>query len=172
MPDSPQLAGRLETHVRVQICDADDVAAIAATEPPGRDYARLTHQRQVDGRCLYFVAWVDDAPVGSGELEWSTPPELKNLQVHPDSRGRGIGSKIIAAAEHACRAHGSIRIGVAEDNPAAARLYERLGYARTSETVTDSYFYVDEYGERRQATEVSEYLVKDLPSTIRHSSAE
>lgn len=168
MPERARPSKRLdaETPVTVRICRADEVEVIAATEPPGREYARRTYQRQTEGRCLYLVAWAGTVPVGSGELEWSTPPELMNLHVRADSRGLGIGSKLVAAAEEACRGHRAIRIGVADDNPAAARLYERLGYVRTGETVTDSYAYVDDAGVRHHATEVSAYLVKDLSATV------
>lgn len=147
----------------VRRCEAADVAVIAGREPEGRDYARTTFERQQAGRCLYLVAWLDGEPVGSGELEWSPVPELKNLHVQPAHRGTGIGSAIAHAAEEAARDHGRIALAVGLDNPAARRLYERLGYRGTGRTETYTYSFVDDAGRRRTATETAEYLEKTLP---------
>lgn len=146
----------------VRPCEASDVDVIAAREPEGRDYARTTFDRQQAGRCLYLVAWLDDEPVGSGELEWAPVPELKNLQVIPACRGRGIGAALNRAAEEAARGHGRIAIGVGSDNPGAKRLYLRLGYRPTGRTETYTYSYVDDSGTRQSATETAEYLEKEL----------
>lgn len=107
MPDSPLFPASLQTEaaIRVEACGAGEVETIAATEPAGREYARRTYRRQVEGRCLYLVAWAGAVPVGSGELQWSTPPELTNLHVRAAFRGLGIGSKIVAAAEEPCPGH-------------------------------------------------------------------
>ncbi len=148
--------------LRVRRCTVGDVARIAAGEPEGKDYARRTFARQSVGECAYLVAWIGDEPVGSGELEWAPVPELKNLQVAPPHRGRGIGSAIVAAAEAEAAAFTRIWIGVSEDNPDARRLYERLGYTPTGRTETYSYTYVDSGGVRRSITETAEYLEKRL----------
>ncbi len=54
---------------------------------------------------------------------------LDNLHVHPDYRGGGLGRRLIAAAVEALIARGqkSIYLWVFDQNPAARRLYERLG---------------------------------------------
>lgn len=148
----------------IRPCEAADVERIVAREPAGRGYAAATYARQQRGQCAYLVAWVDGVPVGSGELDWSHLPELKNLRVEADHRNRGIGRLLIAAAESEARSRGQSRLcmGVAEDNPDARRLYERLGYHGTGRVSTVEYDYVDDDGRRRHARETNEDLEKVL----------
>ena len=84
-------------------------------------------------RSEYLVAWDGDEPVGHVCIEWSEPPELQDLWVLPERRGHGVGTTLVAAVESAVAAQGraTLRLTVGEDNVGAARLYERLGYART-----------------------------------------
>jgi ribosomal protein S18 acetylase RimI-like enzyme len=55
---------------------------------------------------------------------------ISDISVRPEFRGKGIGSKLIASAEKEAVAEGcrTIRLAVWYDNPAAKRLYERLGF--------------------------------------------
>lgn len=147
--------------VVVRLCEATDVAQIAATEPPGAFVAERLFARQERGESLYFVAWHDGAPVGSGEVVLAPRRELRNLHVVDAHRGRGIGTAIIHAAEEASRASGELSVGVGLENPAARRLYERLGYRATGELTTTTYTYVDATGEH-EATETDERLEKLL----------
>ena len=57
---------------------------------------------------------------------------LYSIAVASGQRGRGIGERLLVAAERAARRRGAnaIRLEVRVDNLAAQRLYERLGYAR------------------------------------------
>lgn len=148
--------------VVVRACGELDVQSLAAREPRGRDYAQATFERQQAGHCLYLTAWLAGEPVGSGELEWQPVPELKNLHVLASHRGEGIGTAINRAAEDAARGHGRITIGVGTDNPAAKRLYLRLGYRSTGRFETYTYRYVDDSGDSQVATETAEYLEKVL----------
>jgi ribosomal protein S18 acetylase RimI-like enzyme len=52
------------------------------------------------------------------------------MAVEPSYRGRGIGSRLLAAAEDEARRRGLPYMGlmVTEDNAAARALYERAGY--------------------------------------------
>jgi ribosomal protein S18 acetylase RimI-like enzyme len=61
---------------------------------------------------------------------------VSNVAVYPQFRGRGIGSLLIdRAREEAVRAGASVVVlDVETDNPAAQRLYERLGFRVTGET--------------------------------------
>lgn len=152
--------------MEIRRCTRADAVAIAAHEPPGKDYALRTFEAQESGRCLYLVAWLGDRPVGSGQLEWGEVPELKNLQVDADLRGMGIGSALMAEAESAAAPRGVVTVGVGDDNPDARRLYLRRGYSPTGRTETCSYEYVDDAGVRRSATETCEYLEKCLDESV------
>lgn len=56
---------------------------------------------------------------------------LAALAVHPHSRGRGLGSRLIAEVERTAVDAGASRVVLEVDakNTSAARLYRRLGYA-------------------------------------------
>lgn len=73
-------------------------------------------------------AWVDLARHGteSRAVIWA-------VRVLPGLRGAGIGSRLIAACEDEMRRRGIAvsEIGVEDENEAARRLYERLGYRVT-----------------------------------------
>ncbi len=51
--------------------------------------------------------------------------------VHPDWRGRGVGHRLLAAAEEEARRAGCafLELSVDEDNPGARRLYAGEGFA-------------------------------------------
>lgn len=56
------------------------------------------------------------------------------LACYPDHRGQGLGSRLLALAEEIARDAGLKRMSllVADDNVAAQRLYERVGYRETA----------------------------------------
>ncbi|SDX13916.1 ribosomal protein S18-alanine N-acetyltransferase [Marinobacter mobilis] len=55
---------------------------------------------------------------------------IYSIGVHPDARGHGVGESLLHEAEALARQDGRIvmRLEVRKDNPAAIRLYQRLGY--------------------------------------------
>jgi ribosomal-protein-alanine N-acetyltransferase len=57
---------------------------------------------------------------------------LYSIAVADAARGRGLGEALLAAAESAAQRHGArrMRLEVRQDNAAAIRLYERMGYRR------------------------------------------
>ncbi|ORT47851.1 hypothetical protein KBI5_17495 [Frankia sp. KB5] len=63
-------------------------------------------------------------------------------------------------------AHGSrtVGLGVAADNPEAARLYRRLGYVVRVQRYVDRWTWVDQDGVEREEAEQTSFLVKSLPA--------
>jgi GNAT superfamily N-acetyltransferase len=100
--------------------------------------ARLPLHRFADWRddSTYLVAWDGEEPVGHAHIAWFGTelgiPELQDFFVPESHRGRGIGTVLARAAETlvASRGHERASLGVSASNPAARRLYERLGYVR------------------------------------------
>ena len=96
--------------------------------------SRLNQEAQDDS--TYLIAWEDDLPVGHAHIAWSGThlglPEIQDVFVLPELRRRGIASQLTHAAEDEARRRGWDRISLSvsrSDNPAAARLYAKLGYA-------------------------------------------
>jgi GNAT superfamily N-acetyltransferase len=90
----------------------------------------------------WYVWWVDSAPRGWAVINWQgklTAPDFPNLSdlfVHPQWRGQGIGTSILTMCEQIVSARGYTRLGLAVNpdlNPRALTLYQRLGYAATSQ---------------------------------------
>jgi GNAT superfamily N-acetyltransferase len=87
-----------------------------------------------DDGWTYLVAWDGDTPVGHAHVAWTGTelgiPELQDVYVLPERRNEGIGTELTRAAERltAERGHERCSLSVGQTNPAARRLYERLGY--------------------------------------------
>lgn len=81
---------------------------------------------------LFFVALLDGHVVGTvmagydGHRGW-----LYSVAVHPEHRQRGIGSQLVARAEHALTERGCLKINlqILQDNASVAAFYASLGYA-------------------------------------------
>jgi ribosomal protein S18 acetylase RimI-like enzyme len=95
--------------------------------------ARLPLNR-LDTAQTYLVAWDGAEPVGHAHLAWTGTtlglPELQDVFVLPEHRGRGVGTELTRAGERlaAERGHSRMSLSVGAENDAARRLYERLGY--------------------------------------------
>ena len=79
-------------------------------------------------------------PLWSG-LAWTQPEEtagaVHRLMVHPAHSGHGLGAQLMSHAERLAHAAGasSMRLDCFTANPAAVRLYEKLGYHRVGEAL-------------------------------------
>jgi ribosomal protein S18 acetylase RimI-like enzyme len=91
---------------------------------------------------LAFVAVEGDQDVGmvrtSPDLEVDGVASLGSLWVAPEARCRGVGSALVEAVVEWSRSEGfsDLLLNVADDNDAAIRLYEALGFAPTGRTST------------------------------------
>jgi ribosomal protein S18 acetylase RimI-like enzyme len=130
------------------------------------------------GRRAMLIADVSGSPVGrlfvqlaAGNLIYAdglTRAYLYSLHVIPPLQGRGIGTRLIQTAEHLLRERGFqwATIAVAQDNPRARRLYERLGYVIFRRD-NSHWSYTDPDGEEHEVREACWALRKHLYS---HSS--
>jgi GNAT superfamily N-acetyltransferase len=92
--------------------------------------------QQASEGSTYLIAWEGDRPVGHAHIAWDGThlglPEIQDVFVLPELRRRGIASRLTQAAEEEARRRGWDRISLSvsrSDNPAAARVYAKLGYA-------------------------------------------
>lgn len=163
----------------IRPCGEDEVDVLEAAIPsPGRSrYHHKRYELQLAGLSTYLVAWDGAVPVGHLNLRRMSGapgvaarlgevPEINALGVWPpERRNQGIGSALVLDAERRVRDAGGSRIGlgVAVENDAARRLYERLGYVDWGfGTVESSYPATTDDGRELVFTETLDYLVKDL----------
>ncbi len=80
------------------------------------------------------MAWAGSDPVGHAHVAWKETtlgvPEIGDVFVRPELRGRGVGTELSEAAERLAhtRGHRQISISASIANEGALRLYRRLGY--------------------------------------------
>jgi len=91
-----------------------------------RSYALEIAESDLEGP-LGFVLMLDDLP---DEVTGQPQGFIAYMAVEPDARRRGIGAKLLSAAEEAARARGLpfVALMVTEENEAARQLYARAGY--------------------------------------------
>lgn len=168
----------------IRECAATDIEALEWQMPTRPSQVHAEHfARQQAGLWTYLVAWDDDSvPVGVCVIRWDgwaeqealtafpDCPEITNVQVNQARRGRGVGTALLASAEEKARTRGFSRlgIGVADDNPDAARLYACLGYTDTGLRIESRYMYPDNAGVPGEIVEHNILLVKDLDPGGRH----
>lgn len=142
----------------LQTLDAPVIAeAFAAVgwHKPAEQYVRYSDEQQagsrdcwvalVGGRIAGYVTlkWVSEAPGLAG----CGTPEIQDLNVLPQFRRRGIGSRLLDCAEEAARSRGSvvgIGVGLHPGYNAAQRLYVKRGYVPDGLGVTHNGRYVQE----------------------------
>ena len=130
-------------HIRCLLQDDPAMIAAAFTEigwnKPQTQYETY-YQAQQAGECHVFVALVDEQFAGYVTLFWETSyepfrqamiPEIRDLNVLPRFRRRGIGRKLIQCCEEAAVKRSSIigiGVGMYPDYGNAQRLYVKMGY--------------------------------------------
>ena len=134
-------------------------------------------ERQRGGRGMLLIAELDDLAVGDVYL-WLEPAEepelnrylpgvplIQHFEVHEPFQSRGIGTRLLAAAERELRhrGHGRVALGVGLSNEGAMRLYQRLGYREWPYGVIATSW--EEFlpnGARRRTSEWCHIYLKDL----------
>ncbi len=86
---------------------------------------------EIAGEVVGFVAVLGRVPRDAPDDEPIVHAYVSDLVVLPAHRGRGLGRQLLAAAEDHARSLGTrwLDIGVLWNNPEAARLYRRFGFA-------------------------------------------
>ena len=116
-----------------------DLPALVALEQGVFDYDRLSarqYRRHLDSdSALILIGETSRQLAGTAVAFFRSGSDIARLYsiaVAPEARGRGLGEALVAAVERAARRRGCarMRLEVRMDNPAAQRLYERLGYRR------------------------------------------
>ena len=87
-----------------------------------------------DDITAFFVAFVDDKPVGCGGLRelHATEAEIKRMFVSTSARGTGASTALLARLEQDGRERGYRRLllETVDQQPDAIRFYTREGYTR------------------------------------------
>ena len=129
----------LSTDAEAWLC-----AELMASSDPWRRLGRTLEQSYQIVRDPAREVYVALEPSPSGEprvagfivviMQGAFVGYIQSVAVHPDCRGRGLGTALIALAEHRIL-HDvpNVFICASSFNPAARRLYERLGYAVVGE---------------------------------------
>jgi GNAT superfamily N-acetyltransferase len=129
----------------IRLLEAPDIEPIAAAfaaigwNKPASQYRRyLTEQQR--GERVVLVALLHGSFAGYVTIAWQSGyppfraasiPEIVDFNVLPDRRRRGIGSRLLDAAEQRIAARSTeagIGVGLDPDYGAAQRLYVKRGY--------------------------------------------
>ncbi|MCC4605681.1 GNAT family N-acetyltransferase [Xanthomonas campestris] len=96
------------------------------------------HYRQHFAGADFLIAQVRDERIGRLYLHrTATQHTLVDISLLPGWRGRGVGSQLIAHAQAMAREAGcALSLHVLHANPAAQRLYGRLGFVAGDSTQT------------------------------------
>jgi GNAT superfamily N-acetyltransferase len=138
---------RAEPQVRQSERDARQGrrADVAETNGGGIDVRELTDPEvarigdrlplhRLESAQTYLVAWDGSEPVGHAHIAWKETalgvPEIGDVFVPAELRGRGIGTQLSEVAEQMARMRGHHQISISASiaNEGALRLYLRLGY--------------------------------------------
>ena len=156
--DRPVTIARLDSREGAEHC----ARLMASSEPwitLGRSYEASLRILEDDTREVY-VARDRDGVAGCLILCMVGPfvGYIQTVLVHPERRGRGLGSRLVQfAEERILRQSPNIFMCVSSFNDAAQRLYERLGYRLVGE-LTD--YLVQGHSEvllRKTVGPISEY---------------
>ncbi len=114
------------------------------------------------------MAWEGGEPVGHAHVSWDHTtlgvPEIQDVFVPAELRGRGIGTELSRAAEELVwtRGHTRVSISASVANEGALRLYRRLGYRDADLPPQRVHGTLLVRGKPFEVDDTLLYLVKDL----------
>ena len=123
--------------VSIRLCRRDDLPALEwfGMFTAHRNIILATYEAQERGEAVMLVADVQGFPIGQVWLDLARQPEdatgiLWAVRVLPPLQNLGLGTRLMAAAEHVLRDHGCTQaeLAVEKDNLHAKRFYEHQGY--------------------------------------------
>jgi GNAT superfamily N-acetyltransferase len=109
--------------------DAAVRAALAAEAPAERIVAARVEDGALAGSVMLFPPAADAYGGLAGAMPW---PELRLLAVPPESRGLGIGPRLVHECVRRARAMGAPALGLhtSRSMTTAVAMYERMGFVR------------------------------------------
>lgn len=153
------------------ICE-EQFSRIGYTKPDGYFLTCLEEQSRGLFRCL--VAHESDQYAGHIKLVWASHhpyfiresiPEIQDLNVLPNQRGRGLGTSLIRQCERIARERSpvvGIGVGLHPGYNNAQRLYSKLGYILDGQGM----HYKDKPVERGKSYPVDDELILYFTKTI------
>jgi GNAT superfamily N-acetyltransferase len=111
----------------------ENIVSTLAAAPSGTQIVAEEDGRIVGSVLLYPAGAILDPP-GSGSRTLALP-EVRLLAVAPSARGQGLGNLLMEECVRRARESGAaaLTLHTSDMMQAAMRLYERLGFRRTSE---------------------------------------
>lgn len=96
-------------------------------------YQYLRHDFFTMGDSFYALWMEADTPVSAVRFEkWKDGYLLEALETHPDFRGLGYGTRVLAGALEGLS--GPVYAHVKKDNPASLRVHAKCGFTRCADT--------------------------------------
>jgi ribosomal protein S18 acetylase RimI-like enzyme len=138
-----------------------------------RKVFQQTYDDVVRGQRIMLVALIEAKIVGQVFIQLSSTERryadgysrgyLYSLRVRPEWQVRGIGTRLVKAAEASLRARGftTAVIAAGKENPRARQLYERLGY-RTFADDPGVWYFQDVNGAQQSVNEPCWVMQKTL----------
>src|SRR5512147_1142769 len=101
-------------------------------ERDGEDHSFYAQFNKIDKIKYVVVAYQDDKPVGCGAIKEYAPDtmEVKRMYTSPESRGKGIASKVLYELEAWASelSYGKCILETGKKQPEAIELYKKNGY--------------------------------------------
>jgi ribosomal protein S18 acetylase RimI-like enzyme len=151
----------------IRACREEDLPALEwfGQFTAHREIIRETFESQERGEAVMLVAETNAFPVGQAWINLTLKRAERTgalwaVRVFPLLQNRGIGARLIAAAERVLRERGftGVELGVEKDNPGAKRFYERQGY-RVIDTARGEYCYTTPDGAAAQMP-IDEWILR------------